>query len=85
MNTTPNDATNAKSTLALRRRSIRILTADELRGVHGGNNHAAPTTSGTNVQTIGTSGTSVIHGGQNQSGTSVIRQAPSANPSGGKH
>jgi hypothetical protein len=85
MNTTSNDATNAKSMLVLRRRSIRILTADELRGVHGGNNTPAPTTSATNVQTIGTSGTSVIRGGHNQSGTSVIRQGPSANPSGGKH
>ena len=85
MNTTHDDATNAKSSLALRRRSIRTLTTDELRGVHGGNPSAAPTGNTTNVQTIGTSGTSVIR--QNPSGTSVIRQGQphSANPSGGKH
>jgi hypothetical protein len=75
--------TTARTTLALRRRSIRTLTTDELRGVHGGNTSPAPAT--TNGQT-GTSiirqsntisgGTSVIRqSGNSGSGTSVISQA----------
>jgi hypothetical protein len=60
-----------RNKLALRRQSIRTLTDSELRIVNGGGTGApAP---GTDRQTIGTSGTSVIR----QSGTSVI------NPSGG--
>ena len=59
------------TTLALRRRSIRTLTTDELRGVHGGN--TSPTAATTNGQT----GTSVIRqSGSITSGTSVIRQSP---------
>jgi hypothetical protein len=71
------------TTLALRRRSIRTLTTDELRGVHGGNSSPAPATTngqtGSNVQT-GTisSGTSVIRQSGNtiSGGTSIIKQAP---------
>jgi hypothetical protein len=64
-----------RNKLALRRQSIRTLTDSELRTAHGGNTSAAPAP-GTDRQTIGTSGTSVIHA--SQSGTSVI------NPSGGR-
>ena len=61
-----------RNKLALRRQSIRTLTDSELRIVNGGGTGGAPAP-GTDRQTIGTSGTSVIR----QSGTSVI------NPSGG--
>ena len=61
-----------RNKLALRRQSIRTLTDSELRIAHGGGPSVAPAP-GTDRQTIGTSGTSVIR----QSGTSVI------NPSGG--
>jgi hypothetical protein len=73
-----------KPALALRRRSIRVLTTDELRNVHGGNTSAAPTANTTNVQT-GTisSGTSVISRAQSNVST-VIRPGAVANPSGGK-
>jgi hypothetical protein len=63
---------NSNRKLALRRQSIRTLTDSELRIVNGGGTGAAPAP-GTDRQTIGTSGTSVIR----LSGTSVI------NPSGG--
>jgi hypothetical protein len=61
-----------RNKLALRRQSIRTLTDSELRIAHGGGPSVAPAP-GTDRQTIGTSGTSVIR----PSGTSVI------NPSGG--
>jgi hypothetical protein len=73
---------NAKrDKLALRRQSIRTLTDSELRIAHGGGTSAAPAP-GTDRQTIGTSGTSVIHA---SSGTSVINPSGGivANPSGG--
>jgi hypothetical protein len=68
------------TTLALRRRSIRTLTTDELRGVHGGNTSPAPAT--TNGQTGSnresgtiTPGTSIIRQSNTISGgTSVIKQ-----------
>lgn len=63
------------TTLALRRRSIRTLTTDELRGVHGGN--TSPTAATTNGQT----GTSIINQGSITSGTSIIRQSPSGGTS----
>ena len=56
-----------RNKLALRRQSIRTLTDSELRIVNGGGTGAAPAP-GTDRQTIGTSGTSVIR----QSGTSII-------------
>ena len=62
-----------RNKLALRRQSIRTLTDSELRIAHGGGTGGAAPAPGTDRQTIGTSGTSVIR----QSGTSVI------NPSGG--
>jgi hypothetical protein len=62
-----------RNKLALRRQSIRTLTDSELRIVNGGGTSAAPAP-GTDRQTIGTSGTSVIR----PTGTSVI------NPSGGR-
>jgi hypothetical protein len=36
ISTTPNTATTAQPTLALRRHSIRTLTPNELRAAHGG-------------------------------------------------
>jgi hypothetical protein len=76
-----------RNKLALRRQSIRTLTDSELRIAHGGSPSIAPAP-GTDRQTIGTSGTSVIRpsgtsvinpsGGSVASGTSVI------NPSGGR-
>ena len=62
-----------RNKLALRRQSIRTLTDSELRIVNGGGTGGAPAP-GTDRQTIGTSGTSVIR----PTGTSVI------NPSGGR-
>jgi hypothetical protein len=84
MKTTLNDGTTGRPNLALRRRSIRTLTTDELRGVHGGNTSpTAATTNGptgnpTNRQdgTI-TPGTSINRqSGNSGSGTSVMRRAP---------
>jgi hypothetical protein len=63
-----------RNKLALRRQSIRTLTDSELRIAHGGGTSAAPGP-GTDRQTIGTSGTSVIHGS--------FASGPSMNPSGG--
>jgi len=86
MKTTLNDGPTGRPTLALRRRSIRTLTTDELRGVHGGNTSATaattngPTGTSTNRQdgTI-TPGTSIIRqSGNSGSGTSVMRRAPQA-------
>jgi hypothetical protein len=70
-----------RNKLALRRQSIRTLTDSELRIAHGGGTSAAPAP-GTDRQTIGTSGTSVIHA---SSGTSVINPSGGSalNPSGG--
>jgi hypothetical protein len=67
--------------LALRRQSIRTLTDSELRIAHGGGTSAAPAP-GTDRQTIGTSGTSVI----NPSGGSVLNPSGGSvlNPSGGR-
>jgi hypothetical protein len=48
-----------RNKLALRRQSIRTLTDSELRIVNGGGTGVAPAP-GTDRQTIGTSGTSVI-------------------------
>jgi hypothetical protein len=69
-----------RNKLALRRQSIRTLTDSELRIANGGGTSAAPAP-GTDRQTIGTSGTSIIHA----SGTSVINPSGGsvANPSGG--
>lgn len=64
-----------RNKLALRRQSIRTLTDSELRIAHGGGPSVAPAP-GTDRQTIGTSGTSIIRGSVS-GGTSVI------NPSGG--
>ena len=83
MKTTLDDGTTARPTLALRRRSIRTLTTDELRGVHGNTSPTAATANGptgnpTNRQdgTI-TPGTSIIRqSGNSGSGTSVIKRAP---------
>ncbi|MDT5051427.1 MAG: hypothetical protein QOG75_7355 [Mycobacterium sp.] len=71
-----------RNKLALRRQSIRTLTDSELRIAHGGGTSAAPAP-GTDRQTIGTSGTSVIHA---SSGTSVINPSGGSvlNPSGGR-
>ncbi|HVQ51223.1 MAG TPA: hypothetical protein VMS92_14375 [Mycobacterium sp.] len=72
-----------RNKLALRRQSIRTLTDSELRIAHGGGNGAITSLApGTDRQTIGTSGTSVIHA---SSGTSVINPSGGsvANPSGG--
>jgi hypothetical protein len=84
MKTTTNNGTAGRPTLALRRRSIRTLTTDELRRVHGGN--TSPTAATTNGQTgtnvreslaTVTAGTTVIRqSGNSASGTSIIRQAP---------
>ena len=70
-----------RNKLALRRQSIRTLTDSELRIANGGGTSAAPAP-GTDRQTIGTSGTSIIHA---SSGTSVINPSGGsvANPSGG--
>jgi hypothetical protein len=70
-----------RNKLALRRQSIRTLTDSELGIVHGGNTSAAPAP-GTDRQTIGTSGTSVIR----VSGTSVVNPSGGSalNPSGGR-
>jgi len=61
-----------RNKLALRRQSIRTLTDSELRIVNGGGTGGAPAP-GTDRQTIGTSGTSVI----SPSGSRAL------NPSGG--
>jgi hypothetical protein len=74
-----------RTTLALRRRSIRTLTTDELRGVHGGNpSTSAATTDGqTGTSVIRQSGNTISGGtsvirqsGNSGSGTSIIKQAP---------
>jgi hypothetical protein len=67
--------------LALRRQSIRTLTDSEMRIANGGGTGAAPAP-GTDRQSIGTSGTSIIHA---STGTSVINPSGGsvANPSGG--
>jgi hypothetical protein len=73
-----------RPTLALRRRSIRTLTTDELRGVHGGNTSPSAATSngptgGPSIRQDGTitPGTSIIRqSGNSGSGTSVIKRAP---------
>ncbi|MDT5011257.1 MAG: hypothetical protein QOH57_2874 [Mycobacterium sp.] len=69
-----------RNKLALRRQSIRTLTDSELRSANGGGTGGAPAP-GTDRQTIGTSGTSVIR----PSGTSVISPSGTSviNPSGG--
>jgi hypothetical protein len=75
-----------RNKLALRRQSIRTLTDSELRIAHGGTGAGGSGPSvapGTDRQTIGTSGTSVIHA---SSGTSVINPSGGSvlNPSGGR-
>jgi hypothetical protein len=79
-----------RNKLALRRQSIRTLTDSELRIVNGGGTSAAPAP-GTDRQTIGTSGTSVIRGSLsggtsviNPSGGSVASGTSVINPSGGR-
>jgi hypothetical protein len=80
-----------RNKLALRRQSIRTLTDSELRIVNGGGTGVAPAP-GTDRQTIGTSGTSVIRQSSgtsviNPSGTSVIHQSSGTsviNPSGSR-
>jgi hypothetical protein len=84
MKTTTNDGTTGRPTLALRCRSIRTLTTDELRGVHGGNTSPSAATSngptgGPSIRQDGTitPGTSIIRqSGNSGSGTSVIKRAP---------
>ena len=74
-----------RNKLALRRQSIRTLTDSELRIAHGGGPSVAPAP-GTDRQTIGTSGTSVIRGSSISGGTSIIHPSGGsvANPSGGR-
>ncbi|MBI3224284.1 MAG: hypothetical protein HYZ39_04400 [Mycolicibacterium cosmeticum] len=76
---------NTNRKLALRRQSIRTLTDSELRIVNGGGTSAAPAP-GTDRQTIGTSGTSVIRGSSISGGTSIINPSGGSviNPSGGR-
>jgi hypothetical protein len=84
MKTNTNDGTTGRPTLALRRRSIRTLTTDELRGVHGGNTSPGAATSNgptgnPSIRQDGTitPGTSIIRqSGNSGSGTSVIKRAP---------
>lgn len=61
--------------LSFKSETVRNLTSDEMRQAAGG---SVSLSNGSNVMTIGTSGTSVI---SVSSGTSVI----SRNPSGGSH
>ncbi|WP_319457695.1 MULTISPECIES: hypothetical protein [unclassified Mycobacterium] len=63
------------TTLALRRRSIRTLTTDELRGVHGGNTSPAPATTNGQTGSNRESGTTIT------TGTTIIRQSPSGGTS----
>ncbi|MDT5065748.1 MAG: hypothetical protein QOK02_1903 [Mycobacterium sp.] len=81
---------NSNRKLALRRQSIRTLTDSELRIAHGGGPSVAPAP-GTDRQTIGTSGTSIIRGSVsggtsviNPSGGSVASGTSVINPSGGR-
>ena len=75
-----------RNKLALRRQSIRTLTDSELRIAHGGGPSVAPAP-GTDRQTIGTSGTSVIRA-VGHVRWSTVRRRPSGgsalNPSGGR-
>jgi hypothetical protein len=71
MKTTLTDAITGRPTRAPCRRSIRTLTTDELRGVHGGN------TSPTAATTDGPTGTSTNRqDGGGTPGTSMIKRAP---------
>jgi hypothetical protein len=74
--------TNSKK-LALRRQSIRTLTDSELRFAHGGAPSAAPAP-GTDRQTIGGGGTSVIKLTGAVTSAVVHLTGGILNPSGGR-